>query len=204
MSLGFYADRILPRLIDRAMRGPDFDEMRGRAAEGLEGTVLEVGFGSGLNLRSYPEQVEKILAVDPAMLGRELAAKRLEACPIDVDFVGLDGAALPLEDASVDMALSTWTLCTIPDVETALSEIRRVLKPGGSFHFVEHGLSPDAGVARWQQRLNGAWMMISGGCHINRPIDRLVRDAGFEVEVTNHYAPGPRTHAFMYEGRALR
>ncbi len=203
--MGFYADRVLPRLVDRALRGPDFDEMRGRATAGLRGVVLEVGFGSGLNLRYYPETVERILAVDPALLGRTLAAKRLEACPIDVDFVGLDGAALPLEDGSVDMALSTWTLCTIPDVATALSEIRRVLKPGGSFHFVEHGLSPDAGVARWQRRLNGVWKKIGGGCHINRPIDRLVGEAGFELgEISNHYASGPRTHAFMYEGRALR
>ena len=203
--MGVWRERILPRLVDRALRGPDFDVLRERATRGLKGVVLEVGFGSGLNLRSYPREVERILAVDPALLGRELAAERLAACPIEVEFVGLDGESLPLEDASVDSVLSTWTLCTIPDAGRALSEMRRVLRPGGAFHFVEHGLSPDAPVARWQQRLNGVWKSVAGGCHINRPIDRLVRAAGFELaEISNHYAPGPRTHAYMYEGRALR
>lgn len=203
--MGVWRDRILPRLIDRGMRGPEFGEMRQRATEGLRGTVLEVGFGSGLNLRYYPEGVERILAVDPALLGRELAAERIAASPIEVEFVGLDGAALPLDDASVDSVLSTWTFCTIPDAVRALAEVRRVLRPGGAFHFVEHGLSPDAGVARWQRRLNGAWKRIAGGCHIDRPIDRLVRDAGFELsQLSNHYAAGPRTLTHMYEGRALR
>lgn len=203
--MAIWRDRVLPRLIDWGMRGPEFGEMRERATKGLRGTVLEVGFGSGLNLRYYPGEVERILAVDPALLGRELAAERIAASPIPVDFVGLDGASLPLDDASVDSVLSTWTFCTIPDAEGALAEVRRVLRPGGRFHFVEHGLSPDAGVARWQQRLNGPWKRIAGGCHINRPIDRLVRAAGFELgELSSHYAPGPRTHAYMYEGRALR
>ncbi len=203
--MSVWGDRILPRLVDRTMRGPDFDTLRERATRGLKGVVLEVGFGSGLNLRHYPRDVKRILAVDPALLGRKLAAERLARSPIEVEFVGLDGEALPLDDASVDSVLSTWTLCTIPDAGRALSEMRRVLRPGGAFHFVEHGLSPDAGVARWQQRLNGVWKSVSGGCYINRPIDRLVRDAGFELgEVSNHYAPGPRTHAYMYEGRALR
>jgi SAM-dependent methyltransferase len=203
--MGVWRERILPRLVDRAMSRPDFDVLRERATRGLKGVVLEVGFGSGLNLRSYPREVERILAVDPALLGRELAAERLAACPIEVEFVGLDGESLPLEDASVDSVLSTWTLCTIPDAGRALSEMRRVLRPGGAFHFVEHGLSPDAPVARWQQRLNGVWKSVAGGCHINRPIDRLVRGAGFELaEISNHYAPGPRALEYMYEGRALR
>jgi len=203
--MGVWRERILPRLVDRAMSRPDFDVLREQATRGLKGVVLEVGFGSGLNLRSYPREVERILAVDPALLGRELAAERIAACPIEVEFVGLDGESLPLEDASVDSVLSTWTLCTIQDAGRALSEMRRVLRPGGAFHFVEHGLSPDAPVARWQQRLNGVWKSVAGGCHINRPIDRLVRAAGFELrEISNHYAPGPRTHAYMYEGRALR
>lgn len=203
--MGWWGERVLPRLIDRGMRGPEFGEMRQRATLGLRGTVLEVGFGSGLNLRYYGEGVDRILAVDPAMLGREIAAERIAKCPIDVDFVGLDGQDLPLEDASVDSVLSTWTFCTIPDAASALAEVRRVLRPGGTFHFVEHGLSPDAGVARWQQRLNRPWKAIAGGCHINRPIDRMVREAGFELaELSNHYAPGPRTHTYMYEGRALR
>jgi SAM-dependent methyltransferase len=203
--MAIWRDRILPRLIDRGMRGPDFDRLRGAATEGLHGTVLEIGFGSGLNLRFYPDEVKRLLAVDPAMLGRELARDRIAECSFDVDFVGLDGEVLPLEDASVDSVLCTWTLCTIPDAERALLEVRRVLRPGGAFHFVEHGLSPDAGVARWQQRLNRPWKAIAGGCNINRPIDALVRDAGFELrELSNEYVSGPRTHAYMYEGRALR
>jgi ubiquinone/menaquinone biosynthesis C-methylase UbiE len=203
--MGIWADRILPRLVDRAMRGPEFSRLRERAAHGLGGVVLEIGFGSGLNLPHYPAGVERIMAVDPAMLGRDLAAERLEKCPIPVEFVGLDGASLPVEDASVDAVLSTWTLCTIPDVESALSEIRRVLKPGAAFHFVEHGLSPDAGVARWQHRLNGVQMALAGGCHIDRPIDSLVTGAGFKIDaLENFYAKGPRTHAYMYGGRALR
>ena len=139
-----------------------------RRAYGADVRQLAAFLGKGAGTGGVtPSDVRRFLAAlharrSPAALGRKLAAERLEACPIDVDFVGLDGAALPLEDGSVDMALSTWTLCTIPDVATALSEIRRVLKPGGSFHFVEHGLSPDAGVARWQGRLNGVWKKIGG------------------------------------------
>ncbi len=203
--MGLWADRILPRLVDLSLRGPEFAKLRERAAHGLGGVVLEVGFGSGLNLPHYPEAVERILAVDPALLGRKLAADRLAKCPIPVEFVGLDGARLPLEAASVDAVLSTWTLCTIPEVEVALSEIRRVLKPGGALHFMEHGLSPDPGVARWQRRLNGVQKAVAGGCHIDRPIGSLVTGAGFTMDaLENFYARGPRTHAYMYGGRALR
>jgi ubiquinone/menaquinone biosynthesis C-methylase UbiE len=131
--------------------------------EHLDGEVLEVGFGSGLNLPHLPPAATKLYAVDPAELGRRLAAERLAEAPVPVEFVGLDGQDLPLEDDSVDRVLSTWTLCTIPDADRALHEVRRVLRPGGTFHFVEHGRSPDAKVARWQDRLNPIQQRVAGG-----------------------------------------
>ena len=143
--MGLYGDHVLPRVIDLMLRRRDFEEVRERTAAGLSGEVLEVGFGSGLNLPHYPPEVTRILAVDPALVGRKLAAARLAACLVPVEFVGLDGETLPVDDASVDHVLCTWTLCSIPDAGRALGEIKRVLKPGGTFHFVEHGRSPDPG-----------------------------------------------------------
>src|SRR4051812_1730011 len=143
--MGFYEDQVLPRLIDKALGGKGFGRLRARAMKGLEGEVLEVGFGSGTNLPHYPAGVTKVLAIDPATVGRKLAAGRVAASPMPVEFIGLDGEHLPLDDASVDHALSTWTLCTIPDAGQALAELQRVLRPGGTLHFLEHGRSPDPG-----------------------------------------------------------
>ncbi len=165
--------------------------------------MLELGFGAGLNLPHYPSEVERIHAVDPATVGRKLARKRLAACPIPVDFSGLDGQALPLPDDSVDAALSTWTLCTIPDLRAALAEVRRVVRPGGRLHFLEHGLSPDERVARWQRRLNPIQMKLIDGCRLDRPIDAELAGAGLVVEeLDNFYMKGPKFAAYMYSGAA--
>lgn len=202
--MGFYEDRLLPKCIDLALGSRAHHKVRRRVAEGLRGTVVEIGFGSGLNVPCYPEDVSVVWAVDPALRGRELAAERLAASPIPVEFAGLDGAKLPFEDDSADAVLSTWTLCTIPDVEGALSELRRVLKPGGRLHFVEHGLAPEAGLQKWQNRLNPIQKALAGGCHINRAIGDLIGTAGFSVDpLENYFMKGPRIMTYMYEGRAV-
>lgn len=203
--MGFYEDKVLPRIVNVACGTREFAKYRSRATEGLSGEVLEVGFGSGLNLPWYPPEVVKVLAVDPATEGRALAAERLAAFGAPVEFVGLDGADLPLDDASVDHVLSTMTLCTIPDVARALAEIRRVLRPGGQFHFLEHGRSDDPKVVAWQDRLTPLQRKVFGGCHLNRPIDRLVEDSGLErVRLDRFLMKGPRTLGTMYEGVAAK
>lgn len=203
--MGFYEDQILPRFVDLALSGKPFTKLRARVASGLEGEVLEVGFGSGRNVPFYPPSVKRVRAVDPAVVGRKLASKRLAQSPVAVDFVGLDGEELPLEEASVDHVLTTWTLCTIPDVERALGEMRRVLRPGGALHFVEHGLSPDPGVARWQDRLTPLQRRVAGGCHLNRPIDVLISSAGFDIKsLDNFYVRAPKFLGYMFEGVATK
>lgn len=165
--------------------------------------MLEIGFGSGTNVPFYPAEVRRVLAVDPATVGQKLAADRVARSAAAVEYVGLDGEELPLDDASVDHALSTFTMCTIPDVERALAEVRRVLRPGGTLHFLEHGRAPDAKVMKWQDRLNPLQMRVAGGCHLNRPIDIVLRDSGFTiVRLDNYYLQGPKPFGYMYEGIA--
>lgn len=203
--MGVYRDRILPRLTDAVMARSEYREIRARVVADLSGDVLEVGFGSGLNVPHYSAAVHRVLAVDPATLGRTLAAKRVAASPVPVEYVGLDGQHLPLESASVDHVLTTWTLCTIPDVHQALTEMRRVLRPGGTLHFVEHGRSPDPAVARWQDRLTPLQRRVAGGCHINRPIDQLISDSGFDLtRIENYYTKGPKAFGYMFEGAATK
>ena len=151
-AMGFYEDEVVPRLAELIMSRRELTPIRARVAASLDGAVLEVGFGSGLNVPHYPPAVTQVRAVDPATVGRRLAAKRVASSSVPVEYVGLDGQALSQESASIDHVLTTWTLCSIPDVDRALSEIRRVLRPGGLFHFVEHGRSPDRKVAGWQDR----------------------------------------------------
>ena len=201
--MGFYRDQILPRIINRFMDDEEFVAHRKPCLAGVSGVVLEVGFGSGLNLPHYPSEVRKLYALDPATVGRRLAAERIAASPFPVEFVGLYGEAIPLDDAVVDAAVSTWTLCSIPDPGKALREIRRVLRAGGRFHFVEHGRSPDAKVARWQDRLTPIQRVVGGGCHLNRKIDALVLEAGFEIErLENVYMKGPKIGTYLYKGVA--
>lgn len=203
--MGVYQDQILPRVIDTVMNRREFARIRSRVCAGLDGDVLEVGFGSGLNVPYYPSAVARVRVVDPATVGRRLAARRVAASHVPVEYIGLDGQSLQVEPGSVDHVLMTWTLCTIPDVQRALAEVHRVLRPGGSLHFVEHGLSPDPRVARWQDWLTPLQRRLAGGCHLNRPIGQLVADSGLELaQMENYYVTGPKPFGYMFEGVALR
>jgi ubiquinone/menaquinone biosynthesis C-methylase UbiE len=179
--MGLYRERILPRIIDVACGMKTADPLRERVVAGVHGEVVEIGFGSGLNVPFYPAGVDRVAAVEPAELGWRLAAKRVAASPIPIERSALDGQRLPFADDSFDCAVSTWTMCTIPDVNAALAEVRRVLRPGGTLHFVEHGLAPDEGVARWQHRLEPMQKRLFGGCHLTREIADLVTGAGFTI-----------------------
>jgi SAM-dependent methyltransferase len=179
--MGLYGEQVLPRIIDVACAMRSAEPLRRRVCDGLAGDVVEIGFGSGLNIPFYPDTVTQVAAVEPVDLGWKLAGKRLDATSIPVRRSGLDGQSLPFADDSYDAAISTWTLCTIPDVATALRELRRVLKPGGTLHFVEHGLAPDEPVRRWQRRLEPIQKRIFGGCHLTRPIVELLTGAGFTI-----------------------
>lgn len=201
--MGFYAERVVPRIVDLALDNNDIARWRQRCLEGVHGVVVEPGFGSGLNVPHYPAGVERVYAVDPALLGRELAASRLAESSVPVEFIGLDGQSIPLDDDSCDGAILTFTLCTIPDAPTALSELRRVLRPGGRLHFLEHGGAPDARVARWQRRIEPVQKVVADGCHLTRDITDLIGTAGFVIDrVEETYARGPKPWSFFYLGVA--
>lgn len=183
MRMGLYRDHVLPRLINVACAaGPAVGPLRDRVCAPLSGEVVEIGFGSGLNVEHYPAAVTGVTAVEPSDLAWRLAHDRVGASRVPVRRAGLDGQRLPFEDDRFDCALSTWTMCTIPDLDAALAELRRVLKPGGRLHFLEHGLAPDASVARWQHRLEPLQKRLAGGCHLTRRIAEQVEGAGFELE----------------------
>jgi SAM-dependent methyltransferase len=203
--MGFYGEQVLPRITNVVLGSKELGQVRQRVASGLSGEVLEVGFGSGLNVPHYPSDVKKVVAVDPATVGRKLAAERVVKSPVPVEYVGLEGERLPLDSESVDNILVTWTLCTIPDVDRALVEMHRVLRRGGQLHFAEHGLSPDAKVAAWQDRLNPLQRLWAGGCNLNRHITALVDGAGFDItQVRNYYLSGPKAIGYTYEGVATK
>ena len=201
--MGFYREWIVPALIDLSMRNEVLRPYRARIAGAAQGRVLDVGVGSGLNLPFYAGQVVEIFGLDPSprLLARAQTNAAQTQCPVRL----IEGSAerIPLADRSVDTIVMTWTGCSIPAVGAALADMRRVLRPGGRLLFVEHGHAPQAGVARWKDRLDPFWHVLSGGCHLNRKIDDLLSDAGFRVDrLETGYIPGPRIMTFMYEGAA--
>ncbi|CAB4993620.1 unannotated protein [freshwater metagenome] len=202
--MGFYSKHIVPRLIDKMCGTPAMQQGRDAVAAGLSGTVLEIGFGSGLNIASYPPEIELVYAVEPALTARKIAVPRIAASPIPIQYAGLHGETVALDDNSCDGALCTFTLCTIPGVEQALAELRRVLKPGGKFHFLEHGLAPDTKTQTWQRRLDPLEKRLADGCHLTRDPVELVKAAGFELEfVHSEYTKGPKPWVFITFGQAI-
>lgn len=206
--MGLWAGRVLPLLVDRALRGQGVAPLRAEACAGLAGDVVELGFGSGLNVPYYPPSVDRVLAVEPQDGAWRLAARRVDDSPVPVLRGGLDGQRLDQPSESADAFLSTFSLCVIPDLAAALAEVRRVLRPGGTIHFLEHGLAPEPEVRRWQRRLEPLQRAVAGGCHLTREFDRLLEDAGFALDrCTKAYVPEAvpsRVAGFLYRGVATR
>ena len=201
--MGFYSDVILPRLLDLAMRNKDLVPFRERVIGAAEGRVLEIGVGSGRNLPFYRAPAKQVLALEPAPRLVSMARDAARGASIPISFLEASAEAIPLDAHSVDTVVTTWTLCSIPHAATALADIKRVLRPGGRLLFVEHGLAPDDGVRRWQDRLTPVWRRCAGGCHLNRPIRSMIEGAGFRIDrIETGYIPGPRPMTFMYEGSA--
>lgn len=204
--MGFYSNYIFPRFMNGLMGQEEFSKHRVKVLADVEGDVLEIGFGSGLNLPHYPDHVRKLIAIDVNSGMLPLAQKKIDASPIEVDNKYLSAEHLPLEDQSVDTVVCTWTLCSIPDVAGALGEFRRVLRPGGKFLFIEHGLASDPKVAKWQNRLNSVWGIIGDGCNLNRDMPRLIEAGGLKIESSeNFYMPGgPKFASNTFRGLARR
>lgn len=202
--MGFYDRRILPRLIDYGMRNREFAKHREMLLGAAAGRVLEIGVGSGLNLPFYRRDIEGVFGVDPSPELLARAKRHASWVHFPVELAEGEAEDLPLDDASVDCVVMTWTLCSVTDPALALAEIRRVLQPDGTLLFIEHGQSPQPGVRRWQERLNPVWRRIAGGCHLDRPVDRLLEDAGFRlVELeTGHLVRGPKPWTFHFRGLA--
>ncbi len=204
--MGWWCERVVPVLTDRTLRGKEIGELRAETCAGLSGAVLELGFGSGLNLRHLPGSVRRIDAVEPSDRGWEISERRRDRSEVPVERVGLDGERIEAAGSTYDHVLCTFTLCTIPDAAAALREVRRVLRPGGTFAFLEHGLAPTPRTARWQRRLDPLQRRVAGGCHLSRDVPALVSAAGLDVvDVRAEYLPGPRTPwTFGYLGTAVR
>src|SRR5262249_49267164 len=187
LRMGFYREQVLPRLQDKIMSRKPNGAVRARVCEGLSGAVVEIGFGTGLNAPYYPPEVTKVVAIEPSRVCMAIAEPRIEKTAVSVEQGGLTGERLDLPSDEFDAVLSTWTLCTIPNIDAALAELRRVLKPGASFHFVEHGHAPDENVVRWQQRLEPMNKRLAGGCHLTRHISEDIERAGFSIEKLETY-----------------
>ncbi len=201
--MGIYEDHVLPYIIHLAMNNQRAAEQREKFVPLAEGVVLEVGIGSGLNLPFYAGGVTRLYGLDPSPRLKRMAEKRVRAAPFPVEFIGLSGEDVPLDDGSIDTVLMTWTLCSIPDAAAVLGEMKRVLKPDGRLVFVEHGRAPESSVVAWQDRLTPTWKRFSGGCHLNRRIDELIRGAGFDIaRLETCYIKGPRPLTFLYKGLA--
>lgn len=191
---GWWSERALPRLTHRVCQGADVDRWREPVCRRATGVVLDIGFGSGPDLAHYPEAVTRVLAAEPSDLAWELAADRIAAFGRPVERASRDAADLSgVPDASVDTVVSAWALCTVPGLEAALAEARRVLRPGGEFHFVEHALAPDPGTVRLQRAVQPVWGRVAGGCHVDRDLPRIIAGAGFEVDLeqSRYIALGP-------------
>ena len=202
--MGFYNDRIVPHLVHLSMRNRRLLPRRERVISAAEGRVLEIGIGSGLNLPFYSSRAWEVVGLDPAPRLLAMARRAAEQCAVPVTFVEGSAEAIPLDDNSIDTAVTTWTLCTIPDAVRALIDVRRVLKPGGRLLFIEHGLAPEDNVRRWQNRLTPVWKRFSGGCHLNRPIRSLIEEAGYRIAtIDTAYMEGPKPMVYLYEGCAL-
>lgn len=203
--MGFYEERILPHLIDYSCSVGQVMKLRSQVVPRAAGVVLEVGMGSGINLAFYnPETVELVYGLEPSEGMRRKARANLDQSPVTVEWLDLPGEKIPLQDNSVDTVLLTFTLCTIPDWQAALQQMKRVLRPRGELLFLEHGQAPDERVRKWQHRITPGWKKIAGGCHLNRPIAELIREAGFEItELENLYMPkAPKFAGYIYKGRA--
>ncbi|OYV61076.1 MAG: SAM-dependent methyltransferase [Acidocella sp. 21-58-7] len=201
--MNFYERHILPPLLNFVMGQKQLQPFRERVIASATGDVLELGIGSGLNLPYYSSNVRSVTGVEPSAELLKMAEQVIDRAVVPVELLKVSAEDLPMESASFDTVVTTWTLCTIPNAHMALQQARRVLRPGGTLLFIEHGRAPEANVARWQDRLDHVWGCIAGGCHLNRQIDALITNAGFDVQILHHHRiPGPRTHTYLYEGQA--
>ena len=201
--MGFYRKVVLPRLLDLAMRDSRLGGFRQQTIGAARGLVLEIGVGSGLNLPIYGAAADRVCGIEPSPELLARARERTAAARVPASLIRASAEQLPFADAAFDTLVMTWTLCSIPNPSAALIEMRRVLKPGGCLLFVEHGLSPEPRIIRWQHRLTPCWKHIGGGCHLDRKMDDLIRAAGFRLDaLETGYMKGPKPWTFMYRGRA--
>jgi ubiquinone/menaquinone biosynthesis C-methylase UbiE len=203
-NMGLYSKYVLPHLIDLSMKDRATTNCRSEIIPKAAGRVLEVGVGSGLNFPYYGPSVTYMWGIDPSHELLAMAGPKVSAAPCPVELICESAEKISLDSASVDTIVLAWSLCSIPNPSRALEEMRRVLKPGGAVVFAEHGLAPDPGVRRWQERINPIWRRVAGGCNMNRKIDELIADAGFDIkELRKSYFPGPRILTYTYEGIAV-
>ena len=203
MTMGLYQDHVLPRLIHLSMRQRNLAAYRARVLPAAQGRVLEIGIGSGLNLPYYSTTVEQVIGLDPSPKLLAMAREAARRTSLPLELIENSAETIPLYNRSIDTVVTTWTMCSIPDVQRALGEMRRILKPEGRLLFVEHGRSPDPDIRRWQDRLTPVWRRVGGGCHLNRAIGELIEEAGFRIErLETGYMRGPKPMTFMYEGSA--
>ncbi|MEK7793627.1 MAG: class I SAM-dependent methyltransferase [Candidatus Hydrogenedentota bacterium] len=201
--MGFYGKYIFPKIVDRVMDMEDMRVARDKTLAGVTGDIFEIGFGTGLNLEHYPQHVRKITTADVNPGMAKAAKRRITASNIEVDNRVLNGESLPFDDASFDSVVCTWTLCSIQRADKALAELRRVLRPRGRFFFIEHGLSDDPKIRKWQHRLTPYWKILGDGCHLDRDAGALLRDNGFALaKLENFYMDGPKFATYMYQGIA--
>jgi ubiquinone/menaquinone biosynthesis C-methylase UbiE len=204
--MGFYSNTLFPIILDKVMANGYMTKCRIQVLKDVKGDIFEIGFGTGLNLAHYPEHVKSVTTADVNPGMNTLAQQRIDASPINVTHDVLDGQSLPFEDESFDTVVCTWTLCSIPDVSSALNEMHRILRPGGRFHFVEHGLADDPKVRAWQNRLTPIQKIIGDGCHFNRNMEELIRDHHFSYDQLEMFymKKAPRFGGYMYQGIAAK